>query len=137
MDRAYHREQMLKSILKEQQESTHKRVPSTEMANLSASFESIVTIKPTRKSEAATVTGALATVVQGFPNDVKFEPENEVQAMFLNLVPDEMLVAIISKLDPTSIERFARVSKKARVLTLDSGVWRYESASNIPTLSDN
>jgi F-box protein 9 len=43
----------------------------------------------------------------------------------LNKLPDELLVMIIVTLDTTSIERFARVCKKARILTLDPVIWMY------------
>lgn len=126
MDRAYHREQMLKSIVNDQKEATQKRALSAEVEDLSASFESTVTIKPiAKKAEAVTVTGPLASLIQDYTTDLKFEPENELEPIFLTMIPEEVLVAIISKLDPTSVERFARVCKKARVLTLDSGIWRY------------
>ena len=126
VDRAYHREQMLKSIVKDQKEATHKKALSVEVEDLSASFESAVTIKPiAKKAEVVTVTGPLASLIQGYTTNLKFEPDNELEPVFLTMIPEEVLVAIISKLDPTSVERFARVCKKARVLTLDSGIWRY------------
>lgn len=72
----------------------------------------------------ATVTGNLATIVANFPPDIAFEPEDEREGLPIRQLPDELLVHILSMLDPTSIERFAVIDKKARVLSLDSGIWR-------------
>jgi len=53
---------------------------------------------------------------QGFPNDLKFEPRNEKEPIFLNTLPEEELrVPMISELDTTSIERFAGVGRRVRV----------------------
>ncbi|KAF8967612.1 hypothetical protein BDZ97DRAFT_2056725 [Flammula alnicola] len=115
VDRAYHREQMLQLILKDQQELISKKpgssAPSTEIEDLT-------------KAETITVTGTLATVIQDYTTDLKFEPENENEPVFLNTLPEELVVMII-------VERFASVSKKARVLTLDPAIWRR------PGLSEN
>ncbi|KAF9477585.1 hypothetical protein BDN70DRAFT_810414 [Pholiota conissans] len=124
VDRVYQREQMLKSILKGQQEL--RNGPSNEIEEISASFESVVTIKPrtiNNKAEVV-VTGSLATIIKDYATDLKFEQENDKEPVFLNMLPEELLVMIIMKLDPTSVERFALVNKKARILTLESGIWR-------------
>lgn len=114
---------MLKSILKGQQEL--KNGPSNEIEDLSASFESVVTLKPRTINKAeVVVTGSLATIIKDYAPDLKFEPENENEPLLLNMLPEELLVMIIMKLDPTSVERFAVVSKKARMLTLEPGIWR-------------
>ncbi|PPQ96280.1 hypothetical protein CVT26_005667 [Gymnopilus dilepis] len=125
VDRAYRREEMLKSILREQQ-AIQATKPAEEVEDLAASFQSSVTIKPkSGQSGPIMLSGTLAKLVQGFmETELNFKPENENEPVLLNMLPEELLVVILGNLDPTSIERFAAVSKKARVLTLDPGIWR-------------
>jgi F-box protein 9 len=75
-------------------------------------------------SAAGIVTGTLAKLVANFPEILSFEPEIEQQAVPLRKLPDELLVMILRKLDPTSIERFAIVSRKARLIALESTIWK-------------
>lgn len=125
VDRAYQREQMLKNILKDQQTLKVTQSVSEEVVeDLAASFESAVTIKPAIKAEPVILTGPLATIIADFESDLRFEPENENEPLFFNSLPEELVAVILSKLDPSSLERFAVVCKKARVLTLDSGIWK-------------
>jgi F-box protein 9 len=76
----------------------------------------------------AIVTGTFGALVASFldqePGRLTFKPEDETQPVALNNLPEEILVEIIHLLDPTSIERFAAVSKMARVVTLESSIWR-------------
>ncbi|KAF9047021.1 hypothetical protein BDZ89DRAFT_1108514 [Hymenopellis radicata] len=69
-------------------------------------------------------TKTLAKVIAGFPEHLAFDPEVEEESVPLNGLPDEILVRILLGLDPTSLERFGAVSRKARVFTLDSAIWR-------------
>ncbi|KAI0033924.1 hypothetical protein K488DRAFT_77582 [Vararia minispora EC-137] len=71
-----------------------------------------------------TLPGALANLVEKFPDALQFSPEVENESVPLKMLPDELLVLMLSYLEPSTIERFAIVSKKARVLTLDPGLWR-------------
>ena len=71
------------------------------------------------------VTGAIAGLVADFPENLTFEPDIENEPVHLRKLPDELLVVILRKLDPTSIERFATVSRKARLIALESSIWRY------------
>ena len=66
----------------------------------------------------------LAGIVAGFPMPSSFDPEDENAPSPFQRLPDELLVHIISYFGVTAIERFARVSKKARVITLDATIWR-------------
>ena len=70
------------------------------------------------------VTGTLAGLVASWPDHLSFEPENEQEGVPIKTLPDEMLLLVLRLLDHTSIERFARVNRKARVLTLDASLWR-------------
>lgn len=67
----------------------------------------------------------LHDVLANFPAELAFEAEDEEQVVPLTTVPDEVLLRILLLLDPTTVERFASVSRKARVLSLDSSYWRY------------
>ncbi|PPQ67877.1 hypothetical protein CVT25_010316 [Psilocybe cyanescens] len=123
VDRAFRREEMLKSILKDQQ-ALKSPNSSTEMDKLTANFKEAAVINTSLK-KAGGVTGTIATLVGQFlESELKFEPEKEDEPVLLNMLPEELLVVILGNLDPTSIERFARVSKKARVVSLDPGIWR-------------
>lgn len=66
----------------------------------------------------------LLDLVLSFPEDCFFEAEDEKKSAPLGRVPEEVLVYILRKLDPTSIERFATVCRKGRLLSLDPVIWR-------------
>jgi len=66
----------------------------------------------------------VSNLVQRFPQPLTFEREEETEPMPITRVPDEVLVYILRFLDHGTIERFASISRKARVLTLDSTIWR-------------
>ena len=68
--------------------------------------------------------GLLAAIVANFPKPLSFEPEDERAVSPLRRLPDELLVHVLSYLGVAAIEQFARVSRKARVITLDATVWR-------------
>ena len=118
MDHAYQYEQMLSSI-------QHARQESSSIDSLSASVETTFTLKPVESGVPPIITGPLASLLENFARNLMFEPENEEEPVFLNKLPDELLVMIIVTLDTTSIERFARVCKKARILSLDPVIWMY------------
>ncbi|KAF8074834.1 hypothetical protein FPV67DRAFT_1408248 [Lyophyllum atratum] len=126
VDRVYHREEMLASIAEAQKEPLQK--PTSSVTD--ASIEELATkvhhslAMKAHAGVPAVVTGTLASLLEKFPNDLLFEPELEGEPVHLQKVPDELLIMIIRKLDPTSIERFAVVNRKARILSLDSVIWR-------------
>lgn len=95
--------------------------PSVEDAlkNFEALSLSIVTV-----AKDASVSGKLADLIVAFPPDVEFQPDNELQGVPIRVLPDEVIALILRHLDHTSIERFATVSRKARLLSLHSGIWR-------------
>jgi len=47
-----------------------------------------------------------------------------MEPLALQRLPDEILVHTLRYLGASAIERFARVSRKARVITLDATIWR-------------
>ena len=116
MDHAYQYEQMLSSIQQARQESSP-------IDSLSASVETTFTLKPVESGVAPVIIGPLANLLANFERNLTFEPKNEEEPVFLNKLPDELLVMIIVTLDTTSIEQFARVCRKARILTLDPVIW--------------
>ncbi|KAF8738719.1 F-Box protein, partial [Rhizoctonia solani] len=99
-------------------------------------FESLTLapVKPSTSTEpkpepihvAATSTHSIRTLISAFPpaNDLAFLPEDERQPVPIALVPDELLLHTLKLLDITSIERFALVCRRARVLTVDPDLWR-------------
>lgn len=102
---------------------THKKVSSVSSAtgidDITRGIGALST-----KHTASVVTGTLAGLLEGFPQDLIFESEDERESVILNKLPDELLVLVLRNLDSTSIERFAAVNRKARVVSLDSSIWR-------------
>ncbi|KAB5594478.1 F-box protein pof7 [Ceratobasidium theobromae] len=82
--------------------------------------------KPEPLHVAATSTHSIHTLISAFPpaEELKFAPEDERQPVHLVKIPDELLLHILKILDVSSIERFAMVCRRARVLTLDPDLWR-------------
>ncbi|KIK99812.1 hypothetical protein PAXRUDRAFT_822351 [Paxillus rubicundulus Ve08.2h10] len=74
--------------------------------------------------EKAETTVFLSGLLAGFPQVLAFEPEDEREGVPINIVPVELLLYILRNLDTTTLERFAAISRKARVLSLDSSLWR-------------
>ncbi|KAI0369166.1 hypothetical protein BV20DRAFT_968356 [Pilatotrama ljubarskyi] len=70
------------------------------------------------------VTGTLANLVSSWPANLSFEADDEQQGVPIRNLPDELLMIVLRMLDHTALERFARVSRKARVITLDASIWR-------------
>ncbi|OSD04808.1 hypothetical protein PYCCODRAFT_1363596 [Trametes coccinea BRFM310] len=70
------------------------------------------------------VTGTLAGLISSWPAKLSFEAEDEQEGVPIRHLPDEVLIMMLQMLDHTAIERFARTSRKARVITLDASIWR-------------
>ncbi|EJF64105.1 hypothetical protein DICSQDRAFT_178617 [Dichomitus squalens LYAD-421 SS1] len=72
------------------------------------------------------VTGTLANLISSWPPELTFErdPESEEEGVPIRMLPDEILIIILRRLDHSALERFARVNRKARVITLDASIWR-------------
>jgi len=85
-------------------------------------------IKPRNLPKGRTVTtGLLDTVVAAFLEQeptLNFVPQDETQPLAIKMLPEEILLEILHMLDSSSIETFALVCRKARVLTLESSIWR-------------
>lgn len=82
--------------------------------------------KPTATS--FTLSHILSSIAEEWPPKLDFQPEDERMPVPINNLPDELLIAILAQLasrnDVTGIERFAMVNRKARLVSLDSGVWK-------------
>ncbi|KAG6919524.1 hypothetical protein DXG01_005114 [Tephrocybe rancida] len=136
VDRVFHREEALAAIAAAQKDPLHKPASSildNAMDQLTVKVQASLTVKP--RGGARVTTQALSTLLASFPADLAFEPEIEEEPVHLQTVPDELLVMFLRKLDTTSIERFASVSRKARVIALDSAVWRYFLYTNMDSVS--
>ncbi|KAJ7116071.1 hypothetical protein C8R44DRAFT_675645 [Mycena epipterygia] len=126
VDRAYQTQEMLDSITAAQTRGVSSAKPGENLAGvdeLATTLQRAVAIT-SGEGHGVIVTTTLASLIGGFPQDLVFEPEDEEQPIHLNILPEELLVLIIRKLDHTSIERFAAVSRRARVLSLDPDIWR-------------
>ncbi|KAG9098011.1 hypothetical protein FRC07_010703 [Ceratobasidium sp. 392] len=75
---------------------------------------------------SATSTHSVRTLIGNFPpaTELAFAPEIEQEPVHLARVPDELLLHILKLTDIPSIERFALICRRARVLTLDPDLWR-------------
>ncbi|KAK7687848.1 hypothetical protein QCA50_009067 [Cerrena zonata] len=60
---------------------------------------------------------------------LEFLPEDEAESIPIAKVPDELLLYVLQFLDVWTLERFALVNRKARIVTLDSGLWRFVAMS--------
>ena len=80
------------------------------------------------------VSGTLASLVAAWPVELAFEPEDEKEGVPLEMLPDELLVIVLRLVDHTALERFARVNRKARVITLDASIWRRVSLFRLLSL---
>lgn len=119
---------MLASILTSQREAQKKSEDGTlerGHVELVREVEHLV-LRDSFKSEVVPViAGTLASILAGFPPNLKFEREIEEEPIFIDKLPNELLVMVLRKLDAGSVERFARVCRKARLLALDPVLWMF------------
>jgi len=71
----------------------------------------------------------MTSIVSSFPSGhVAFFPEDETSGVPIELLPVELIIRILRVLgrlgDYSSIESFASVSRKARLISLESTIWR-------------
>ncbi|KAL1740863.1 hypothetical protein HDZ31DRAFT_46621 [Schizophyllum fasciatum] len=118
IDRLYQREEMILAML------DPPPAPPPADAALAEQMQRSLVLQPVPTPAHGVVTGTLASVIAGFPPDTAFEPEDETQPVPLNLLPDEIIVHILRMLDVTALERFASATRRTRLLSLDSGIWR-------------
>lgn len=125
VDRAYFIEEQRAQERTVVQPVSHKKVPSA--VSVDGVTREVQKLE-VHKDKSFVTSGFLAQVLKNFPENLVFEPEDEKEGLPpINLIPDELLLQILRILDHTTIERFATVSRKARVLSLDSAIWRYSA----------
>ena len=120
MDRAYSREEKAVAILESQQVVSKK---DAVVDGLAKDLSTSVTITTTH-SKRASARAVLSHITSQFPSDLTFAQDDEKQPVWLRLLPGELLVSVLRRLDVTSVERFALVCRKARILSLDATLWR-------------
>ncbi|THH27746.1 hypothetical protein EUX98_g6446 [Antrodiella citrinella] len=126
---------------------THARTESKEVEQLTHAMHHLDVTVVSAQGASGNVTGTLASLVSSWAESLQFLPEEERERepVFIARMPDEVLVHILANLDIASLEQFASVNRKARVLTLDSSIWRsfvqriykppqIQPDENIPTL---
>ncbi|KAG1812978.1 uncharacterized protein BJ212DRAFT_1483028 [Suillus subaureus] len=125
VDRAYFIEEQRTQERSATQPASHRKVPSTVSVDGVTRDVQKLEVHQDSKNRSFVTSGFLAQVLKNFPENLVFEPEDKKEGLPpINLIPDELLLQILRILDYTTIERFAAVSRKARVLSLDSAIWR-------------
>ncbi|KAI5120371.1 hypothetical protein M0805_006893 [Coniferiporia weirii] len=129
VDKAYHREESSLSVAASLGEGSassrtgrhqHKTSLGVSLPDPSSGLSAL-----SSPSKPARVSRTLANLISSFSHVLEFAPEDEKASVPLRLLPDELLVLILKKLDPVAIERFAVINKKARILSLDSSIWKH------------
>lgn len=128
VDKAYRKEELrlqLASLPVEDAELAARMHKLDTSTNEKSGVKTTVSHNDVAKAKSKNVpTRTLANIIAHFPMDVDFLPEDERKAVLLQQLPDEILVYILTLLDPRSIERFALTARKACLLSLDSSIWR-------------
>ncbi|KAJ3866824.1 hypothetical protein EV359DRAFT_35802 [Lentinula novae-zelandiae] len=114
VDILFEREEMLGAIMAQQ--------IAPKLENTLAMQNTKAAVSPAE--HGVTTSRNLNSILNNFPPDLVFEPEDEEDSVPINLLPDEMIVYILKILDASSLERFASVNRKARVVSLDVSIWR-------------
>ncbi|EJU03807.1 hypothetical protein DACRYDRAFT_49450 [Dacryopinax primogenitus] len=125
VDKAYHRlvaRQSLQSRSISQQQSTSKQTQD----NLSSAKRPILNSSPHTSRSIS----SLPHIISSFePRPIIFAPEDEHLPCPLRRLPDELILHILMLLacdrDITTVERFATISLKGRLLAADSSIWRF------------
>ena len=124
VDKVYHKlEQQMRTsasaVAASRHGHTRNRSDSGSIDNVSREVS-----KPSLTHVAGGMKGLLASVLADFPQKLTFEPEDQRQPVLLNNLPDEIIIICLRCLGTSAIERFAAVCRKARVLTLESSIWK-------------
>lgn len=125
VDRAYFKEeQRLQQLSRSSAGMGHKETTSGSKGEGTEERDSHIT-RTAESKELGYANKVLPKVLEDFPEVLAFEPEDEREGVPINMIPEELLLCILRNLDATNLERFATVSRKARVLSLDPSIWRY------------
>ena len=123
VDRAYFKEeQRLQQLGRSTVGMGHKKAASASRGEGTEGKDSRITWL----AESAQMNGILSKVLEKFPEMLSFEPENDQEGVPINMIPEELLLYILRNLDTMALERFATVSRRARVVSLDPSIWRYD-----------
>ncbi|KAF8318743.1 hypothetical protein DL93DRAFT_2225638 [Clavulina sp. PMI_390] len=107
----------------------HAAGPPPATATLPLNLETLsLSDKPVVSSHSDTKP-AIVSIVEGFVGqDLNFQPEDEKRPTPIQLLPPELLVHVLHnfsyRCDYASIELFAAVSRKTRLLSLEPSLWR-------------
>lgn len=123
VDKAYHKEELQLASLKSH-EVPHSRKKSLDADSVTGVVNGLEKLSVVAPSKREVSQDMLAKLIDTFPRDLRYEPEDEREDVPLNVLPDEVVVHVLQYLDPMTIERFALVCKKARLVSLDTGVWK-------------
>ncbi|KAH0836746.1 hypothetical protein J3R83DRAFT_8481 [Lanmaoa asiatica] len=124
VDRAYFKEeQRLQHLGRSTVGMGHRKMTSSNR-NEGAEGNDSRTTRAAEGKESVHMNENLSGVLENFPQVLTFEPENDREGVPINMIPEELLLYILRNLDTTTLERFAAVSRKARVLSLDPSIWR-------------
>lgn len=125
VDRAYFKEeQRLQQLGRSTVGMGHKKTKSANRGEGTDGKDSRIT-RAAEGKEWVHMNGILSKVLEKFPEVLTFEPENDREGVPINMIPEELLLYILRNLDTMTLERFATVSRRARVLSLDPSIWRY------------
>ncbi|KAH9913927.1 uncharacterized protein B0H18DRAFT_1047136 [Fomitopsis serialis] len=118
--------------------SSAKRDPVDEVTHGLKASDIHTAVVPAKEGGDAVPQDSLASIMAEWPHDLQFLPEDEQQSVEIQKLPVEVLLVVLRKLNTTTLERFALVSRKARVLTLDMSIWRefVEAIYKPPQLRD-
>lgn len=125
VDRAYSKEEeRLRQLSRSTVGIGHKKTPS---ASKGEGKHSHITKDADGKEgkESAHPNKILSDILENFPEVLTFEPVDDRESVPINMIPEELLLHILRNLDATTLERFATVSRRARILSLDASIWRY------------
>lgn len=127
VDRAFQREQLLKAKLQNYTEKVSgTTVTPASLDSLAANLQEL-SVQGASQAASRQATAHLAHIIEAWPHDLIFEPEDEQRPVLLNVLPAEIMYLIIRKMAIPTVERFALVCRKARTVTLDPVYWRFVS----------
>ena len=91
---------------------------------LAADLQNLSVQEPSQAASRQ-ATPHLAHIIEAWPHDLTFEPEDEKRPVLLNGLPAEIMYLIIRKMAIPTVERFALICRRARIMTLDPVYWRF------------
>jgi F-box protein 9 len=97
---------------------------------LADKFQSLISFIVNLKTASRSLQRILAAFPP--PEELSFERDMEIRPFVFDRLPDELLIAILQcfvrTADTRSVERFASICRKARIVTLEPSIWRCGSS---------